>query len=45
MKIYENQNLHVKEFKRLRDISINFEKNDRPLDLVGFSRFKWKWEN
>jgi len=28
------KNLHIKEFKGLRDISINFEKNDKPLDLV-----------
>ena len=28
------KNLHIKEFKGLRDISINFEKNDEPLDLV-----------
>ena len=28
------KNLHINEFKGLRDISINFEKNDKPLDLV-----------
>ena len=28
------KNLYIKEFKGLRDISINFEKNDKPLDLV-----------
>ena len=28
------KNLHIKKFKGLRDISINFEKNDKPLDLV-----------
>lgn len=28
------KNLHINEFKGLRDISINFEKNDEPLDLV-----------
>lgn len=28
------KNLHIKEFKGLRDISINFEKNGKPLDLV-----------
>ena len=28
------KNLYIKEFKGLRDISINFEKNDEPLDLV-----------
>lgn len=28
------KNLHIKEFKGLRDIFINFEKNDEPLDLV-----------
>ena len=28
------KNLHIKEVKGLRDISINFEKNDEPLDLV-----------
>jgi len=28
------KNLHIKEFKGLRNISINFEKNDKPLDLV-----------
>ena len=28
------KNLHIKEFKGLRDISINFEKNDESLDLV-----------
>ena len=28
------KNLHIKEFKGLRDISINFEKNDKPLDLA-----------
>ena len=28
------KNLHIKEFKGLRDISINFEKNNKPLDLV-----------
>ena len=28
------KNLHIKEFKGLRDISINFEKNDKPLDLI-----------
>lgn len=28
------KNLHIKEFKGLRDISINFEKNDEPLDLL-----------
>ena len=28
------KNLHIKEFKGLRDISINFEKNDEPLDLA-----------
>ena len=28
------KNLHIKEFKGLRDISTNFEKNDEPLDLV-----------
>ena len=28
------KNLHIKEFKGLRDISINFKKNDKPLDLV-----------
>ena len=28
------KNLHIKEFKGLRDISINFEKNDEPLPLV-----------
>ena len=28
------KNLHIKEFKGLRDISINLEKNDEPLDLV-----------
>ena len=28
------KNLHIKEFKGLRDISINFEKNDEPLDLI-----------
>ena len=28
------KNLHIKEFKGLREISINFEKNDEPLDLV-----------
>ena len=28
------KNLHIKEFKGLRDISINFEKNDELLDLL-----------
>ena len=28
------KNLHIKEFKWLKDISINFEKNGKPLDLV-----------
>ena len=28
------KNLHIKEFKGLRDISINFEKNDEPLPLI-----------
>ena len=28
------KNLYIKEFKGLKDISINFEKNDEPLDLV-----------
>ena len=28
------KNLYIKEFKGLREISINFEKNDEPLDLV-----------
>lgn len=28
------KNLYIQEFKGLRDISINFEKNDEPLDLV-----------
>lgn len=28
------KNLHIKEFKGLKDISINFEKNGKPLDLV-----------
>lgn len=28
------KNLHIKEFKGLRDISINFEKNDKPLPLI-----------
>ena len=28
------KNLYIKEFKGLRDISINFEKNDEPLPLI-----------
>ena len=28
------KNLYIKEFKGLRDITLNFEKNDEPLDLV-----------
>lgn len=28
------KNLHIKEFKGLREISINFEKNDEPLPLI-----------
>ena len=28
------KNLYIKEFKGLRDINLNFEKNDEPLDLV-----------
>ena len=28
------KNLYIKEFKGLKDISINFEKNGKPLDLV-----------
>ena len=28
------KNLHIKEFKGLRNISINFEKNDEPLPLI-----------